>query len=116
VAAKRHPARLVLLGSPVSHSLSPIIQGAALAAAGIRLSYEALDVEPDRLAEVIAELRTINAAGNVTRPYKTAFHDACDALTPMARKVGVVNTFWVEGGRLDGDNTDVEGFDDAART
>lgn len=109
------PARLVLLGSPVRDSLSPIFQRAALAAAGIRLSYEALDVKPDRLAGLIEEIRRSNTAGNVTRPHKITFHDACDVLTPIARRVGAVNTFWTEDGRLHGDNTDVEGFDAAAR-
>lgn len=112
---KKMPARLVLLGSPVRDSLSPIFQRAALAAAGIRLSYEALDVKPDRLAGLIEEIRRSNTAGNVTRPHKITFHDACDVLTPIARRVGAVNTFWTEDGRLHGDNTDVEGFDVAAR-
>lgn len=104
------PARLVLLGSPVSNSLSPTFQRAALAAAGIRVAYDALDVSVARLADVIEEIRDTRAAGNVTSPHKTAFHDACDWLTPIARRVGAVNTFWVDDGRLHGDNTDVEGF------
>lgn len=112
---KKLPARLVLLGSPVHNSLSPVFQRAALAAAGIRLSYEALDVGPDRLTGVIEEIRRTNTAGNVTRPHKIAVHDACDALTPVAQQVGAVNTFWTEDGQLHGDNTDVEGFDVAAR-
>lgn len=112
---RNHPARLLLVGSPVSNSLSPTFQRAALAAAGIRLSYDPLEVSPAGLAEVIAEIRSSNAAGNVTSPHKTAFHDACDALTPIALRVGAVNTFWVEGDQLRGDNTDVEGFDVSAR-
>jgi shikimate dehydrogenase len=115
VATKRHPARLVLIGSPVSSSLSPVFQRAALAAAGIRLSYDPVDVKAECLAEVIRELRASNAAGNVTRPHKAAFHDACDAVTPIARRAGAVNTFWFENGLLHGDNTDVGGFDVAAR-
>jgi shikimate dehydrogenase len=112
---KKMPARLVLLGSPVHQSLSPILQRAALAAAGIRLSYEALDVKADRLPGLIEEIRKTNTAGNVTRPHKITFHDACDTLAPIARRVGAVNTFWVEDEQLHGDNTDVEGFDVAAR-
>src|SRR6185436_14379712 len=44
------PGRLVLLGHPVAHSLSPHFQSAALARAGISLRYEALDVPPLELA------------------------------------------------------------------
>ena len=36
----------------------------------------------------------------------------CDSLTPLAQRVGAVNTFWVEQGALAGDNTDVGGFDE----
>ena len=38
------PARLVLLGHPVSHSLSPLFQNAALRSVGVPLRYEALDI------------------------------------------------------------------------
>jgi len=109
------PSRLVLLGSQVGNSLSPIIQRAALASAGIRLSYDALDVSADDLAGTVEEIRRENIAGNVTRPHKSAFHAACDVLTPIARRVGAVNTFWVDDGRLHGDNTDVDGFASSAR-
>ncbi len=115
MTTRRLPARLVLLGSQVGDSLSPTFQRAALAAAGIRLSYDALDVAPDHLPAVIEQIRLENVAGNVTRPHKTDFHDACDVLTPIARRVGAVNTFWMEGDRLHGDNTDVDGFEFAAR-
>ena len=104
------PTRLVLLGAPVSHSLSPLFQNAALDAAGIPLRYETLHVEPERFAERFAELAASGAAGNVTIPHKEAAAAACDDLTPLARRVGAVNTFWREGGRTMGDNTDVGGF------
>ena len=109
------PSRLVLLGSDVGSSLSPIFQRAALAAAGIPLTYDAVSVRPEDLASMIEEIRTAGIAGNVTRPHKAAFHAACDVLTPIARRVGAVNTFWVSDGHLHGDNTDVDGFDVAAR-
>jgi shikimate dehydrogenase len=112
----RVPERLVLLGHPVVHSLSPTFQNAALQAAGARVRYEAVDVAPHDLETVIAQLRDEGVAGNVTVPFKERVHDACDVLTPLARRVGAVNTFWVDGeGRLVGDNTDVGGFDAAVR-
>jgi len=111
---REFPSRLVLLGSDVTNSLSPIFQRAALEAAGISMSYDAQNVTPGELDRVIEEIRRDRIAGNVTRPHKVAFHDACDVLTPIARKVGAVNTFWIEQGLLHGDNTDVEGFAYAA--
>jgi shikimate dehydrogenase len=56
-------------------------------------------------------LKRERVAGNVTVPFKERMRDACDVLTPLAERVGAVNTFWVdEHGALVGDNTDVGGF------
>jgi shikimate dehydrogenase len=104
------PGRLVLLGHPVRHSLSPRFQNAALRAAGIRLTYEALDVPPHTLGDVLRQLRAARAAGNVTVPHKAAVYAACDRHTAIASRTGAVNTFWHEDGALVGDNTDVAGF------
>jgi shikimate dehydrogenase len=111
------PGRLVLLGHPLSHSLSPRFQNAALVAAGVPLRYEAVDVDPAAFEDVVASLVAQHAAGNVTIPFKERMHDACDVLTPLAQRVGAVNVFWIdEDGRLVGDNSDVGGFDAAVAT
>jgi shikimate dehydrogenase len=109
------PGRLVLLGHPVAHSLSPHFQNAALDSAGIALRYEALDVPPGRLATTLAMLARERAAGNVTIPHKLAVAAACRRLSAVAQRVGAVNTFWHEDGALVGDNTDVAGFEAMAR-
>ncbi|HEX7545293.1 MAG TPA: shikimate dehydrogenase [Gemmatimonadaceae bacterium] len=109
------PSRLVLLGHPVAHSLSPALQNAALRSAGIPLTYEAIDVTPARLSTVAGLLRDAGAAGNVTVPHKETFAALCGAQSPVAGRVGAVNTFWTENGALVGDNTDVGGFDAAVR-
>jgi shikimate dehydrogenase len=114
-ALTHQPTRLVLLGHPVGHSLSPLFQNAALEAAKIDLTYEPLDVEAAALRKVLSELKNSGGAGNVTIPHKGAVSEACDKLTDVAREVRAVNTFWVESGQLIGDNTDVAGFDRAAR-
>jgi shikimate dehydrogenase len=102
---------MVLLGHPVTQSVSPRFQNAALRAAGIPLTYEALDVEPSRLDAVLAELREQNAAGNVTIPHKEVIAARCTRLEPLAARCGAVNVFWHEGGELVGDNSDVGGAD-----
>jgi len=107
------PGRLVLLGHPVAHSLSPTFQNAALRRAGLPWTYEAMDVAPANLAAAMHRLRELRACGNVTVPHKEAVAALCDRLTPIAERVGAVNTFWVEDGRLVGDNTDVGGFEQA---
>jgi shikimate dehydrogenase len=107
----RLPGRLLLLGHPVGHSLSPMFQNAALEAAHIPVRYEALDVAGADFDRTVASLRAEDTWGNVTVPHKERMHDACDELTPLARRAGAVNTFWIDdAGRLAGDNTDVGGF------
>lgn len=104
------PGRLVLLGHPVRHSLSPRFQNAALLAAGIPLAYEALNVPPHSLANVLEQLRAGRGAGNVTIPHKAAVAAACTRRSETATRTNAVNTFWCDGGKLVGENTDVAGF------
>ncbi|HZO97254.1 MAG TPA: hypothetical protein VFB42_07775 [Gaiellaceae bacterium] len=93
---------VALLGHPVAHSLSPRMQNAAFAAAGLDWHYSAFDVE-DALAAVAA-LRTLGFAGaNVTIPHKRAVVAACDEAEGPA-----VNTLVFRGGRVLGLNTDRE--------
>ena len=108
---KQLPGRLVLLGHPVAHSLSPRFQNAALRAAKIPLEYVALDVAPDALDATLAELAESRASGNVTIPHKEAVAARCTRRSPLADRCGAVNTFWHDGGALVGDNTDVGGVD-----
>lgn len=108
------PARLVLLGHPVTHSLSPRLQQAALDAAGRAVRYVAHDVPPELLRDTLRALRTTGAAGNVTVPHKEAVFAACDERTTLATRVGAVNTFRHDAtGRLIGHNTDVAGVEAA---
>lgn len=109
IVAPERPNRLVLLGHPVAHSLSPVFQNAALKSAGLNVSYDALDVSPEALTGVLRELARGNVAGNVTIPHKEMFAAACVRTTEIATRVGAVNTFWHEKGKLVGDNTDVLG-------
>jgi shikimate dehydrogenase len=109
------PHLLVLLGHPVSHSLSPHFQNAAIQAAGIEAVYQPRDVAPHDLAAVVDELRRLGAAGNVTVPHKQTMADLCEIVSPVAERASAVNTFWFEDDRLCGDNTDVGGFNEAIR-
>src|SRR3954464_10900150 len=110
------PGRLVLLGHPVSHSLSPVFQNAALAAAGIAARYEALKVPPGLLHVTLDEAKADQWAGNVTVPHKEAVFARCREITPVARRVGAVNTFRSGSDGIVGHNTDVRGFVEAVET
>ena len=102
---------LGVIGAPIAHSLSPIIQNAALHAAGLDYVYAALPVRADALASAVRGLYDAGIAGfNVTIPFKTAIIPLMDALSEDARRIQAVNTVVVEDGRLVGYNTDVAGF------
>src|ERR1700737_2262831 len=103
---------VLLLGGPISRSLSPAMQNAAFTALGIDCRYVLRQVDHNGLAGAIAELRADEriVGANVTIPHKEAVIPLLDDLDPLARKVGAVNTISRQGARLKGWNTDVVGF------
>lgn len=102
---------LAVIGAPIAHSLSPIIQNAALHAAGLDYVYTALPVRADALSSAVRGLRDAGIAGfNVTIPFKTEIIPLLDALSEDARRIQAVNTVVIEDGRMVGHNTDVVGF------
>jgi shikimate dehydrogenase len=100
--------RLVaLLGQPVAHSLSPLMQNAAFAARGIDWAYVALDVEPHALGDAVRGLAAAGFAGaNVTAPHKLAAAELCDEADAES-----VNTLVFENGRVVGTSTDAAVLD-----
>jgi shikimate dehydrogenase len=103
---------LGVIGWPVAHSRSPLMQNAAIAAAGLDLAYVALPVPPQALAEALAGLRALGFLGaNLTIPHKEAAMPYLAEATQEAQLAGAANTIRVEAdGRLAGHNTDIEGI------
>lgn len=102
---------LGIIGSPVEHSLSPLMHNDALQQLGLDLVYVPFAVAPENLAEAVAGLRSLNVAGfNVTIPHKTAVIAHLDELAPEAALIGAVNTVKREEDKLIGYNTDCAGF------
>lgn len=100
-----------VVGDPVGHSLSPALHNAALRAAGVDGVYLALPVRPSALGAAIAGARALGVRGlNVTIPHKVAVISHLDGLTPVAEAIGAVNTIFWRGDRLEGHNTDAEGY------
>lgn len=112
----RHTQILGLVGSPVSHSLSPQIHNAAFAATGINAVYipfETRDIKTffkrmihPRTRELDWRLRGLS----VTAPHKIAVMEHLDWIEPAAREIGAVNTIVAEAEALQGFNTDAPGF------
>lgn len=94
--------RLVgLLGDPVSHSLSPLLQNAAFAVRGLDWAYVPLAVKADQLADAITGLVALGFAGaNVTTPHKLA------AAKLVETDEESVNTLVIRDGRVHGMSTD----------
>ncbi len=105
-----------VIGWPLGHTLSPVMQQAALDALGIDAVYTALPTPPAQAPRRFRDVRAGRLAGiNVTIPHKRAAAAAVDDLAPAAARLGAVNTVSLDGGRLCGDNTDLYGFAEALR-
>jgi shikimate dehydrogenase len=110
---KAAPRLVGLIGRPVNHSWSPLMQQAAFDAAGIRARYELWDTPASELRARVESLRQADMLGaNVTIPHKVAVIPYLDALATSARRLtSAVNTIVREdiphGARLVGHNTDV---------
>lgn len=110
-----------VMGSPISHSLSPRLHGYWIDKYDLQASYVAWEVKPDNLRAVLQDLKKNSGADNeifrgtnLTIPLKEAVLDIVDILEPSARQIGAVNTVIVaEDGRLIGRNTDAAGFMDS---
>jgi shikimate dehydrogenase len=103
---------LAVLGDPVAHSISPEMHNAAIAALGLNAVYVALRVPPPALPVALDTCAALELAGNLTVPHKAAAVASIGVLSPLAARLGAVNTFWTEAGVLHGDNTDVAGLGD----
>jgi shikimate dehydrogenase len=100
---------LVLLGDPVDHSLSPVIQQAALEAAGLAGTYRAMRVDADGFRRACADLRAGRWRGaNITMPHKRLAAAETDERSIGAERSGSVNTIVVKGSRLVGHSTDID--------
>jgi shikimate dehydrogenase len=100
-----------VLGFPVRHSLSPLMQNAALAEMGLDGIYLAFEVRPEQLGDALRGLGAIGAEGvNLTIPLKESVLPLLDRISPEAEQIGAVNTVRFEKGRTEGYNTDAPGF------
>lgn len=110
--------RIVLLGHPVAHSLSPAFQQAAFDHLGLPVRYERLDVPPKGLAAAVDALRADPdlIGANITIPHKETIGARLDTVTEEAATIGAVNTITRAGSRLVGRNTDIAGLRGALDT
>lgn len=100
-----------LIGYPVEHSKSPVMQNQAFRLARIDANYQLFPIAPQNLATALPQLVAKGIKGlNVTMPFKQAVVPYMDELSDLSKRLGVVNTITISDGRLFGDTTDGQGF------
>ncbi len=103
-----------IIGNPILHSLSPIMQNAAFAASHLDYVYVPFAVTPENLGQAVIGLEALGVCGfNVTIPHKTAIIPFLDRLDESAEAAGAVNTVQLSVTGLTGYNTDGAGLIDS---
>lgn len=106
--------RVAVLGSPVAHSLSPVLHRAGYAALGWRdWRYDAIDCAADALPGLVRGSGPEQVGYSVTMPGKAAAAALADRVGERVRLLGVANTLLREPGGWRAENTDVDGVSGA---
>lgn len=99
--------RYGVMGHPISHSRSPIIHRLFALQTGQQLSYELLDVPPEKLEQAVRQFQSNGGRGlNITMPHKRSVCLLCDHLSERASAAGAANTLIFKDNEITGDNTD----------
>ncbi|HEV7625725.1 MAG TPA: shikimate dehydrogenase, partial [Streptomyces sp.] len=116
-AASTAVRRAAVLGSPVAHSLSPVLHRAAYDELGLKdWTYERYEVDESGIASFLSGTDAQWAGLSLTMPLKRAVIPLLDEVTDTAASVGAVNTVLFTGrGRRVGGNTDIPGMIAALR-
>ena len=114
---RTEPGRAAVVGSPVAHSLSPVLHGAAYAALGLDdWTYERIERDAAGLPALVASLDASWVGLSVTMPGKQAALALASSATPRAAAVGAANTLVrQDSGAWHADCTDVDGVVGALR-
>ena len=102
--------RAAVLGSPVAHSLSPLLHRAAYAALGLRWRYDAIETDAAGLPGLVADLGPEWAGLSLTMPHKEAVLPLLDTASELVGAVAAANTLVLRDGARHGENTDVHGI------
>ncbi|MCT1452344.1 MULTISPECIES: shikimate dehydrogenase [unclassified Corynebacterium] len=103
--------KAAVLGSPVEHSLSPVLHSAGFEAAGLEgWTYERIECDAERLPGLVGEAGDEYRGFSVTMPGKFAALEFGGTVTERAQAIGSANTLVREGSTWRADNTDCEGI------
>jgi shikimate dehydrogenase len=109
--------KAAVLGSPIAHSLSPVLHRAAYATLGLDWTYDQVECDESGLSALVSRWTTDPdwAGLSLTMPLKSRALQIADERAPSADLVGVANTLVIADGRTTAHNTDVEGVVRALR-
>ncbi|MDP8246003.1 MAG: shikimate dehydrogenase [Candidatus Hinthialibacter antarcticus] len=94
-----------VIGDPIEHTLSPCMHNAAFKSLGLNYVYVAFHAKD--IAQAMNGMRGFNIRGlSVTIPHKVSVMGHLDEVTPLAKRIGAVNTVINDNGHLVGTNTD----------
>lgn len=100
-----------ILGYPIKHSFSPLMQNAWFKKEKLNCIYLPFETDPENLKKTVGALKILGFKGiNVTIPHKSAVIKYLDYADTAAKAIGSVNTIAVKNGKLYGYNTDYSGF------
>jgi 3-dehydroquinate dehydratase / shikimate dehydrogenase len=99
-----------VIADPVRHSISPAVHNRAFQSRRVDAVYLPFLVSPAQLRDffTMAERLPLNGF-SVTIPHKQKIIRYLDAVDPLARRIGAVNTVWRKAGKWRGSNTDAAG-------
>lgn len=110
-SASSQKPHYLLIGSPISHSVSPLMHNTALDHHGLKAEYHAVAVRQSEISSLIAHFNRLEFLGaNITIPYKQTLFDAVDTLGLEAAQIEAINTIVKRDGKIIGENTDEYGF------
>lgn len=113
-ARRGQPRRAAVLGSPIAHSLSPLLHRAAYDAVGLSdWRYDAIECDEAGLRDFVDRAGPEWVGLSLTLPLKRAALTVADEVSGLAESVGAANTLLLHEGRHRAENTDVAGIADA---
>ncbi len=102
----------LIIGNPISHSLSPKIHNYWFKENKIDGNYEKISPNEKEIKSIIQKIKNKEVYGmNVTVPFKQTVISFLESLSETAIKTNSVNTIFNKDGKIHGDNTDVYGFE-----
>ena len=102
--------KAAVLGSPISHSLSPLLHSTAYAQLGLSAKYEAIEVKADNLARFMDERDETWTGFSLTMPLKEEAITYADNIDNLAKRINSANTLYRKAGEWHATSTDVIGL------